>query len=445
MQQSITQRPTFKRAQKSASFLRMGLAGPSGSGKTYTSLLLASYLAGDRGIAVIDTERGSASKYSDIFTFDVLELDNFHPDHYIEAIRAAQDAGYGALVIDSLSHAWNGTGGLLELHENVVRRQKTTNSYTAWAEITPIQNRLVNAITSARMHIIATMRSKTEYTIGENKKVEKVGMAPIQRDGMEYEFDVFAEMATDNTLLVQKSRCSALAGATIAKPGKGVADTLSSWLRGADGSETPAPAAAPIAPVVVEETPAPTAKAESVQKRTQSETHSWVDCRKLSDRLGYDEVTYRAGAKKYNKPDMGGAEAMYQALLKQLNARKDVITDPDEDVAAARAAGELPEQMVESQEMTQDEEDVAEMEAGWLPEDGSAPSNDYEPDPEQEHGGALAAMQRAAMDAGVSAGTWEDIVVAANGDLGNVRTLLDKYKRIPDLRKTVAGSMKGRS
>jgi AAA domain-containing protein len=235
---------TFKRAVKERSFLRLALTGTSGAGKTYTALLLATALAGDKPVAVVDTERGSASKYADMFSFDVLELDTYHPDRYIEAIQAAVAAGYGVVVIDSLSHAWNSTGGALELHTQAVKRQKTTNTYTAWADVTPIQNRLVDTITGSPIHVIATMRSKTEYIQDKSANggtvIRKVGMAPIQRDGMEYEFDIFAELDQDHTMVVSKSRCSALAGAVIAQPGRGVADTLSEWLRGDSATAAPA-------------------------------------------------------------------------------------------------------------------------------------------------------------------------------------------------------------
>jgi KaiC/GvpD/RAD55 family RecA-like ATPase len=227
---------SFKRARKAQSKLRMALAGPSGSGKTMTALVIAAGLANGGPVAVIDTERGSASKYADQFAFDVLELESFHPERYIEAIEAASQAGYAVLVIDSLSHAWNGTGGALELHDQAVKRQKTQNSYTAWADITPLQNRLVNAITGAPLHVIVTMRAKTEYIQDKNERggttIRKVGMAPIQRDGMEYEYDIFAQLDLDHTLIVEKSRCPALSGAIINKPDARLATTLADWLQG---------------------------------------------------------------------------------------------------------------------------------------------------------------------------------------------------------------------
>jgi len=241
----------FQPAVKYDSRLRMALAGPSGAGKTYSALAIATALAGDGKVAVIDTERGSASKYADLFNFDVLDLDSpFHPDRYVSAIREAEQAGYSILVIDSLSHAWNGTGGLLEIVDGIARRSKGGNTYAAWSEATPIQNRLIDGITRSKLHIIATVRSKQDYAQERDERtgktiIKKLGMAPIQRDGIEYEFDVFSDLDMENTLVVQKSRCPALAGQVISKPGKDVAAILSTWLAGVPAEARPTPAEQP--------------------------------------------------------------------------------------------------------------------------------------------------------------------------------------------------------
>lgn len=225
----------FRKAVMQESKLRLAIAGPSGSGKTYSSLAIATGLGGP--IAVVDTEHGSASKYASLFQFDVLELHApYHPDKYMEAIREASSAGYRVIILDSMSHAWNGEGGLLELVEQATKRQKTPNSYTAWHDVTPIQNRLIETIVSAGIHIIATMRSKQEYVQEKDNNgrsvIRKVGMAPIQRDGFEYEFDVFFDLDTDNNAVVSKTRCPALTGTVINKPGKQVAAILTEWLKG---------------------------------------------------------------------------------------------------------------------------------------------------------------------------------------------------------------------
>ena len=127
----------FKKATKEQAKLRMGIIGPAGSGKTYTALLTARNLVPDGKIAVLDTERGSASKYADIFEFDVCELESFHPENYIKTIQAAEEAGYDVLIIDSLSHAWTGKDGALELVDKAAARERG-NSFAAWRHVTPL-------------------------------------------------------------------------------------------------------------------------------------------------------------------------------------------------------------------------------------------------------------------------------------------------------------------
>jgi hypothetical protein len=228
----------FKKATKQQSKLRMALMGPSGSGKTYTGLAIAKGL-GER-VAVIDTERGSASKYSDIFNFDVLELDTFSPQKYIEAIYAAQEGGYHVLLIDSLSHAWMGKDGALEQVDKVSARTQSKNNFTAWREVTPLHNALVDAILQSRLHVIVTMRTKTEYVMEKDERSgktapRKIGLAPVQRDGLEYEFDVVADLDLDNQFIVSKTRCSALRGEVFKEANGNVSSILRAWLE--DGAE----------------------------------------------------------------------------------------------------------------------------------------------------------------------------------------------------------------
>lgn len=234
---SYTSNP-FKPATKEQAKLRMALVGPSGSGKTYTALSIASALTGGK-VAVIDTERGSARKYAGIFEFDVLELDNFHPEEYIAAIRAAVNFGdYDVLVIDGLSSAWAGVGGVLEIVDRVGNTKKG-NKFAAWGEATPIHNRFLDAILGADIHTITTMRSKTTYVQEVDDKgrtvVRKMGLQPVQRDGVEYEFDVIADIDMSSNLVVSKTRCPALNGAVYNKAGSDIAEVLRDWLT--DGIE----------------------------------------------------------------------------------------------------------------------------------------------------------------------------------------------------------------
>lgn len=228
----------FQQAIKQEAKLRLAIAGPAGSGKTYTGLLIASHLANGGKIAVVDTEHGSASKYADLFTFDVMEMTPpFHPDRFVDAIQEAQKAGYSVIVLDSLSHEWSGTGGILEVVDNIAARSNSKNTFAAWKQGSPLQNKLVDTIIGCDIHVIATLRTKQDYVIEADERgkmtPKKIGLAPVQRDGFEYEFDVVMNMDNDNTGVIVKTRCPALSGGLFKKPGKDMADILTQWLTGA--------------------------------------------------------------------------------------------------------------------------------------------------------------------------------------------------------------------
>ena len=180
----------FEKATRKKAKLRLALTGPSGAGKTYSALLVAKGIGGR--VAVLDTEKGSASLYSDVTDFDVVELDPpFSPERFIEAINAAEKDGYDTLVLDSITHEWSGVGGCLELVDTIAKTKFRGNSWSAWSEINPRHRLFLDAILRSPMHIIATMRSKTETAqVEENgrKKVANVGMKSVHRDGVEYEF-----------------------------------------------------------------------------------------------------------------------------------------------------------------------------------------------------------------------------------------------------------------
>ena len=192
----------FSKATRKQARLRLALSGPSGSGKTTGALTIAKGLGGK--IAVLDTERGSASLYADQFDFDVVELaPKYTPERYIEVIQAAEKGGYDILIIDSLSHEWNGPGGCLELNEEIAKAKYRGNTWSAWNEVTPRHRRLVDTILASPMHIICTLRSKTETTQGEvngRKVVQKLGMKAEQRDGMDYEFTTVLDISVDGHL-----------------------------------------------------------------------------------------------------------------------------------------------------------------------------------------------------------------------------------------------------
>lgn len=189
----------FTKAVRKQAKLRLALTGPSGSGKTWGALEIAKGLGGR--VAVIDTEKGSASLYSDRADFDVLELSPpYSPERYIEAIRAAEKAGYDVIVIDSTTHEWSGTGGCLELNEQTAQAKFRGNTWSAWNETTPRHRAFIDAMLQSSAHIIATGRSKTETAQteeGGRKKVVKLGMKTEQRDGFEYEFTVVLDITHD--------------------------------------------------------------------------------------------------------------------------------------------------------------------------------------------------------------------------------------------------------
>jgi len=222
----------FKKAERTQARLRLAIAGPSGSGKTYTALAIASEIAGGKPIAVVDTESGSASLYAGNFDFDVAEMHSpYHPLKYKKAIEEAAAAGYGCIILDSLSHGWEGTGGLLDVVDEKTKASQSKSAFSVgWKDATPIQNELIEAIVTAPIHVIATMRSKTDYVLEQGKAPKKVGMKAIQREGIEYEFTIVFQMTLDNDAIVEKTRCSALAGRVFNKPGKEVASIINAWL-----------------------------------------------------------------------------------------------------------------------------------------------------------------------------------------------------------------------
>jgi len=237
----------FEEATKEQAKARIGIIGPPGCGKTYTALLLATLLG--KNVAVIDTEHGSASKYADKFKFKRLNLTDFHPNNYVQAIKAAEAAGFDVLVIDSASHEWNGHNGCLELVDQASKRYKG-NSYVAWGDVTPMHTEFIETMLASNMHIIATFRSKIEYLqteSGGKKEIRKVGMAPITREGADYELDIVGEMDLDHNFVITKSRCEALANRVVHKPGKELADAIGAWL--SDGEQAK-PVGKPITPSV---------------------------------------------------------------------------------------------------------------------------------------------------------------------------------------------------
>lgn len=203
----------IRKAERKKAKLRLGIAAPSGAGKTYSALLLAFGLGGKVGL--IDTEHGSGDLYAHLGEYDIISIEApYTVNKYVQAIKAFEAAGYSTIIIDSLSHAWAGDGGLLDKQGKMADRG--TNSFAAWRTITPEHNALVDAMLSSPCHIIATMRAKQEYVLETNAKgkqePKKVGMAPVQREGMEYEFTVMLDVDMHHIASASKDRTSLFDG-----------------------------------------------------------------------------------------------------------------------------------------------------------------------------------------------------------------------------------------
>ena len=250
----------LQKATKSKVKLKIALQGTSGSGKTYSALQLAYGITADwTKIAVIDTENESSNYYANQGEFNVLSLQApFTPDRYLEAIQACIKAGMECIIIDSITHEWDGIGGILEMHEKATRNSRSGNSFNAWASITPLHNKFVQFIVDAPVHIIGTLRTKSDYVLQDRngKQVPvKVGMKAITRDGMEYEFGIGFEIDLNHTATCSKDRTGLFVDAEpfVITPATG--QKLVEWANtGVDAPKPePAPQPAPKAEVPLSE------------------------------------------------------------------------------------------------------------------------------------------------------------------------------------------------
>ncbi len=201
----------FRKAEKRRQLLRLALTGPPGAGKTFSALCLAAgicrHLGGDARIAVVDTERASSELYADKFSFDILPITPpYNPRKYVEAIRIAERAGYEVLILDSISHAWSGQGGILDLKDRMANSGNSgpLGDFGAWRAANPIHNDFISAMLDYRAHLIVTIRSKTAYEVERDDKgkarIRKIGTKPEQRAGVEYEFTTVLDLTLPHHL-----------------------------------------------------------------------------------------------------------------------------------------------------------------------------------------------------------------------------------------------------
>lgn len=201
----------LENATRKQAKIKMSLAGTSGSGKTYSAITLAFGLCNDYNkIAVIDTENYSASLYSHLGSFKVINMSApFSPEKYIQAIQLCEDAGIDVIIIDSITQEWSGKGGCLEIHEKETAKMRIPNSFTAWSTVTPRHQAFIDAIVNSSCYIISTIRSKTDYVLTERngKQVpQKVGMAPITRDGFDFEQTIAFDIDHQHKAFCSKDR-----------------------------------------------------------------------------------------------------------------------------------------------------------------------------------------------------------------------------------------------
>lgn len=191
----------LKKAERKKAKIRLGLSGASGFGKTYSGLLIAKGLVGDWDkIALIDTENGSGELYSDLGDYNVVTLEApYTPERYVEAVKMCEKAGIECIVIDSITHEWDGEGGCLDI------LTKLGGKYQDWSKVTPRHNQFVQAILTAKCHVITTVRRKQDYEMSKDNqgktKVEKVGTKEVTREGFEYELTLNLEFINDKHLV----------------------------------------------------------------------------------------------------------------------------------------------------------------------------------------------------------------------------------------------------
>jgi hypothetical protein len=243
-----------KEATREGILVRAALCGPTGSGKSKTGLMLGSRMVERMGLGplyVVDSENKSALRYAysprsrQGFRFKHVPMpeDDYSPAAYTAALDYCESQGAGVILIDSLSHAWNGINGVLEQVDQVTQLSRSKSSFSeGWKAMTPVHNRLVQRLLGSSAHVIFTLRAKADWVIQENERGKKeplkVGLAPIQRDGIDYEPDLFFDMtAPDNTLIVSKSRSDRIApGEVVKRPGHEFADVIIEWI---EDSEAP--------------------------------------------------------------------------------------------------------------------------------------------------------------------------------------------------------------
>ncbi len=221
----------LRKATRQKAKIRLGISAVSGGGKTYSAILVAKGLAkGDLSkVAIIDTENGSADLYSHLGEYNVYPLQApFSPERYISAIKECETAGMEVIIIDSITHEWDGKGGILEISNSM-----TGNSYTNWAKLTPRHQAFIDAILQSSCHIITTVRRKQDYEMTTNSQgklvPQKVGLKEVTREGFEYELTVNLELDIKHNATASKDRTGLFMGKPDFVPNEETGKAILEW------------------------------------------------------------------------------------------------------------------------------------------------------------------------------------------------------------------------
>ena len=219
----------LRKATRKKAKIRLGYSSVSGGGKTYSALLTAKGLCGDWSkVAIIDSENNSADLYAHLGDFNVLPLSApFSPERYIEAIRSCEKAGMEVIIIDSITHEWDGKGGCLEIVESL------GGKYQDWAKVTPRHQAFIDAILQSPSHIITTVRRKQDYEMTKDDKgkvkVEKGGLREITREGFEYELTINLELDSRHNATASKDRTGLFMGKPAFVPSEKTGELIAKW------------------------------------------------------------------------------------------------------------------------------------------------------------------------------------------------------------------------
>jgi hypothetical protein len=215
-------------------YSRTALIGAAGGGKTWTALTLANALGPNTGL--IDTEHRRAAQYRRLFNFTHLAMDKFNPKDLTEAVAAAAEQHINPLIVDSWSHFWEGTEGMLEQVDRATAAAGRQDKFgSGWKEMRPVERTMLEALLAYPGHVIVTLRTKTEYVVERNdstgrQEPKRIGLKPVQRDGLEYDFDFILDMADAGTATVSKSTMPELSGQVFRKPTEELGARIRAWV-----------------------------------------------------------------------------------------------------------------------------------------------------------------------------------------------------------------------